>query len=304
MIPFPASKHRVLLATVLFGAGAALGCGNGRPASSSSPSTTSATFSEDDDVAAGLLEHHRHHHHGGVTLFIAMSLDTLGVSPEQRAAVEKIRKDLHTRMEPGTRAEQGLTAILADGLVAGTFDQAKVDAAVAQVTAAASAVHDASVDALNELHAVLTPPERAALVDKVEAHWAVWQKANSEESGATTSDGSRLTILAKDLDLAPEQVERIRAALGEGMKGAPRIDAQEIAAHVRGFGDAFRGEKFDAKTLSTAGPANAHLAGWGAAHMARFVELAGPVLTPEQRAKLASRLREHAGHDPSAETNQ
>src|ERR1019366_1403035 len=154
-----------------------------------------------DDAAAGLMEHHRQHHHGGVTLFIAMSLDTLGVSPEQHAAVEKIRTDLHARMEPAHTAEQNLAATLADGLAAGSIDAAKVDAAVAQVTAAAAAVHDASADALNELHTVLTPPQRAALVDKVEAHWAIWQKANAEETDPAKSEGGHLATLATELGL-------------------------------------------------------------------------------------------------------
>ena len=92
-------------------------------------------------------------------------------------------------MEPARAAEQSLLATLADGLAGANLDAARVDAAVAQVSAAAAAVHDASADALNELHAVLTPPERGALVDKVEAHWAVWQKANAEDVGPATPGG-------------------------------------------------------------------------------------------------------------------
>ena len=294
------TRRMGVVAAVLFGAQAVIGCGGS--GANTPPSTTAAstTAVEDDDAAAGLMEHHRYHHHGGVTLFIAMSLDTLGVSPEQRAAVEKIRTDLHARLEPARIAEQNLLATLADGLAASSFDATKVDAAAAQVSATAATVHDASADALNELHAVLTPPERAALVDKVESHWAVWQKANAEETEPAKSDGSHLATLATDLNLTPEQTDKIRAGLGDGMKGVPRLDPQEIAAHLRAFDDAFRSEKFDAKVLTTANGANAHLAGWGAAHMAHFVEVVGPVLTPEQRTTLAQRLREHATHDPSA----
>jgi len=243
-----------------------------------------------------LTEHHRHHHHGGVTLLIALSLDTLGVSPEQRAAVEKIRSVLHARMEPARAAEQRLVATLADGLAAANLDAASVDAAVGQVAAAAAKVHDASADALNELHAVLTPPERAALVEKVEAHWAVWQKANAEETDPRNPDHGQLAMLATDLDLTRDQVDKIRAALGEGMKAVPRLDPQEIATHLRAFGDASRGDKFDARVLATANGANAHLAGWGAARLAHFIEAVSPVLTPDQRARFVERLREHAAH--------
>jgi Spy/CpxP family protein refolding chaperone len=288
-----------IAATVLSAAGCAANAADTPPAVTATGATATA---ENDDAAAGLREHHRYHHHGGVTLFIAMSLDTLGVSPEQREAVERIRTDLHARMEPARTAEQNLVTILADGLAAGNIDGAKVDAAVAGVTAAGAAVHEASAGALNELHAALTPPQRAALVDKVESHWAVWQKANVEEGGPADRDG-HLATLATDLDLTPDQVDKIRAGLGEGMKAVPRLDPQEIPTHLRALGDAFRSEKFDARGLTTASSANAHLVGWGAAHMARFVEIVTPVLTPDQRAKLAERLREHASHDPSAQAN-
>jgi Spy/CpxP family protein refolding chaperone len=249
------------------------------------------------------MEHHRYHHHGGVTLFIAMSLDTLGVSPEQRAAVEKIRTDLHTWMDPARRAEQNLMAMLAEGLAAGSIDAATVDAGVTQVTVAAATVHDASAYALNELHNVLTPAQRGALVDKVESHWALWQKANAEEAGPTRQEGGHLAVLATDLRLTADQVDKIRAGLGDGMKSVPRLDPQEIAAHLRAFGDAFRSEKFDANELTTASSANAHMIDWGATQMAHFVETVNPVLTPDQRAKLAQRLREHATHNPSTQAN-
>jgi uncharacterized RmlC-like cupin family protein len=43
------------------------------------------------------------------------------------------------------------------------------------------------------------------------------------------------------------------------------------------------------------------MVGWAAAHMAHFLEAVSPVLTAEQRADFAQRLREHATHNPSAE---
>lgn len=104
------SKMRTI-ATVLFGALAAVSCGGA--SANARPPATAASASDVDEVAAGLTEHHRHHHHGGVTLLIALSLDTLGISPEQRPAVEKIRRDLHARMEPARAAQQRLAAALA-----------------------------------------------------------------------------------------------------------------------------------------------------------------------------------------------
>jgi Spy/CpxP family protein refolding chaperone len=289
------------IAAVFLGASVIVGCGGA--AANTPPPAAAARASDVDDVADALMEHHRHHHHGGVTLMIALSLDTLGISSEQRTAVEKIRRDLHARMELARAAEQGLVATLADGVAAANLDAAAVDAAIAQVTAAATSVHDASTDVLNELHAALTPPERAALVDKVEAHWAVWQKANAEEqtakaegSNPANPERGRLALLATDLGLTQDQIDKIRASLGERMKAVPRLDPQEISTYLRSFGDAFRGDKFDAKVFTRANDANAHLAGWGAAHLAHFIEAVSPVLTPDQRAEFAQRLREHSVH--------
>jgi Spy/CpxP family protein refolding chaperone len=280
-----------IAAIVLLGAGAALGCGGGA-ASSPPPQTASGPTADEQEATEGLVEHHRHHHHGGVTLLIAMSLDTLGVSPEQKAAVEKIRADLHARMQPAHAAEQSLVNTLADGVAQGTIDPAKVDSAVAQLTAAAGALHDASTDALNQLHAVLTPPQRAALVDKLEAHWTVWQKANSEEE-------DHVAHLASELGLTADQVQTIRGNLAASAKG-PRLDPQEVTAHIQAFGQAFRAPTFDAKTLTTGGTATAHMVGWGATQMARFVQAVSPVLTPDQRARFAQTLHEHGSHNPSA----
>jgi Spy/CpxP family protein refolding chaperone len=263
--------------------------------------TTVTITAADDDALASLAEYHSYHHHGGVTLLLAMSLDTLGVSPEQRAVVERIRIDLHKQMEPARVAERRLLATLVDGLSRSSMDAAKVDAAVGETAVAAASGLDASLEALSELHNVLTPPQRAALIDKIEAHWSVWQKANAVDAGPGYLNDGHLSTLALSLDLTAGQLDKIRGRLGDEMKAVPRLAPQEIESQLRTFGDAFRSETFDSRTLTTASSATAHMVGWGAAHMAHLVEAVSPVLTPDQRAKFAQGLREHASHDPSAQ---
>jgi Spy/CpxP family protein refolding chaperone len=285
-------------AVVLLGVGAAAGCG--ASSASARPAGTAAN-AVDDEESASLMEHHRYHHHGGVTLFIAMSLDTLGVSPEQRDAVEKIRARLYHAMEPARAAYRDLLDVLADGLDAASFDATKVDAAIAQVADASGAAHDASTSALNDLHAALTPPQRAALVDKVVSHLAVWRRENGAETDSTNAaERGHLATLTTELGLTPEQVEKIRGPLADRMRGVPRLDPQQIERHVRAFGDAFRSETFDARTLATGNAVNVRLVSWAAAHLAYVIETMSPVLEPGQRATLAQKLREHATHDPGA----
>jgi Spy/CpxP family protein refolding chaperone len=288
------------MTAVLLGAGAAIGCGGpaaGRPDALGPKSGPAAA-----DATAALLEHHRFHH-GGVTLWIAMSLDTLGLAPEQRAALEVIRSDLHARGAAARAAEQNLLAGLADGLAAASFNAARVEADIALMVAAATAVHDASAAALNELHARLTPPQRAALVHKVEAHWTVWHQANALDSAPPRTYHGHVATLATDLGLTPDQADKIRADLGERMKAVPPLNLQVIETHLRAFGEAFRSEHFDARTLTTANGANAHLVGWGVARLAHFVEAVSPLLAPDQRATLVQQLREHAIYNPNAEAN-
>ena len=284
------------------GSTAVAACGGGASASGTGQAQAPVSTQADEEAAADVTEHHRHHHHGGVSMFIAMSLDTLGVTPEQRAAVDKIQADLYARMEPARAAEQAVLETLADGIAAGAIDPGKVNAALAQLAAASAGIHDASADALNQLHAALTPEQRAALVDKVEAHWALWRQANADEVDVTPSApaGGHLKALAADLALTPDQIAKIRANLSAAIRDTPvKPDPQKIEAHVQAFGAAFKAETFDAKTLSTGGAANAHLASWGATRVALMFESVTPVLTADQRAKLAAQVREHAEHKES-----
>jgi Spy/CpxP family protein refolding chaperone len=289
-----------LVMGLLLGTGSALVACGGESATGAPPAAPTAAAAavspEDDEAVADLGEHHRHHHHGGVVMFIAMTLDSLGVSPEQAAAVEKIQGDLFAKMEPAHVAEQNMLNVLADGIAAGKIDTAKVDAAIDSVKTASTGVHEAVIDSLNQLHNVLTPEQRAALVDKVEAHWEVWKKANGQEekAGDATHPG-HLDRLAKDLNLAPDQVEKIRTTFADKVKSHPqKFDPAQVDAHIQEFGTAFKAATFDAKTLVRGPFVHQHLAVWGARRTAHFYEAIDPLLTPEQRVKLSAEIKEHA----------
>jgi hypothetical protein len=65
-------------------------------------------------AAAGLREHHRHHNSGGLTKFVAMSLDTLGTTDEAKhAQVDKLQAELEANMAPARAAEKELLETLA-----------------------------------------------------------------------------------------------------------------------------------------------------------------------------------------------
>ncbi|HTP29323.1 MAG TPA: hypothetical protein VMK12_27125 [Anaeromyxobacteraceae bacterium] len=257
---------------------------------------TNAAPSADDRASAELKEHDWHHHRGGVTQFIAMSLDTLGADDAKRPQIEKVQSDLHACMGPSGRIERDLHLTLADGIAVGAIDVAKVDALIERLDGTAATVHDCSVNALNQLHAILSPAERSELAEKVKAHWQVWRHVNHEARAGGRERGGRLAELARELDLTPTQVDKISADLqASPARPSGKFDPGEAEAHVQAFAAAFAADSFDAGSVT---PANVHLALHGARRMAHFYETVSPELTAEQRTTLARHLREHATHQP------
>jgi hypothetical protein len=254
-----------------------------------------------DQAVAELMEHHRHHHHGGVTKFIAMSLDTLGVAPAKEPKIDRLQKRLYVCMIPARDLEAGLLTILADGVAIGSVDAVKADATIGQLDAVASAVNGCSEGTLNKLHAVLSQAERVSLVDKVQAHADAWRQANSEAAAGGREKGGRLAALAGELNLTPDQVDKISAALQTDLAPlAGQFDPAMLQDHVQTFSKAFLQKSFNADLLTA--NVNGHIATYGAKRMALFYETAAPLLTPVQRATLAQHLREHAGRAQASAT--
>lgn len=318
------SRRSGLWSVLLVGA---VGCGNGTPQPRFPPGSaevqgrqaaaTSEVFRadtaqepEEDEPMADVREHHRHHHYGGFATFIAMSLDMLGTPagsapgtaaarPDQRAAIIEIQTEMFAKMQPAHDAEKEVLSMLADGIAAGKIDRARVDAAIAQLSAVAAGVHDAVADSLNRLHAILTRAQRAALIDKVDAQYQVWIEVNSPDLVEPDAQGGQLGRLATELGLSPDQVEKIQASFQSSMISVPALDQKAGAEHLRAFDRAFAGDAFDAKTLPTGAAVNAHIAAWGATRMASFCEAVAPVLTPDQRDRLANSVRRHANYKRS-----
>jgi Spy/CpxP family protein refolding chaperone len=260
------------------------------PATSAAAQAVTEEPGAEDEAAEQLRVHHRHHHHGGVAMFVHMAIDTLGVAPEKKAQLDKIQSDLHTAMGPARDASKNVMSILADGVAAGNVDKGKVDAAVAKEQAAVAQVHGAAADALNALHAALSPAERQTLADKVEAHAAVWKKVNAEEGVGSKDKGSRLEHMQRTLGLSSDQVDKISAALQKPT--TPKPDTTAMDGYVAAFVKAFPGDTFDAKTFNQANAANSAMAKHGIARMVTFYETVTPVLTADQRTKLADHLRQ------------
>jgi Spy/CpxP family protein refolding chaperone len=237
-------------------------------------------------------------------MLIGLALKDLpDLTADQKTAIEKIKGDLHAKMEPVRQANLGVETVLADGVAAGAVDRTKADAAIAQLTTAAAGMHDATADAITQLHNVLSPAQRAAIVDKITAHWTKWKDAHGQDEQGTEpkpKEGGPLAHIQKELGLSDDQVAKIKASFADGVKAAGQThDHKEVEGHLQAFFAAFKADTFDAKTLTTENDANKHIASWGATRMARFFEAVAPVLTPDQRNQLAAKIRERASKEPS-----
>ncbi len=253
---------------------------------------TAEEIAQDQAATEGIRDHHRHHH-GGIAQYILLSLDTLGLSPEQKAKVETIKADLHARTAPARDANKALLGVIADGVAAGKINHGKVDAALKNLATASAAAHDASADAFNQLHSVLTPVEREVLVDKIQAHWAIWRSVNVEEQVGSHEKGSHIEHFAHEESLTPEQTDKLAVALHTTGKPDARghVDPAEVEQYLKTFTAAFASETFDAKALG-GGPISGHVATAGGWRLAHFFEKATPILTPEQRTNVAQHLRD------------
>lgn len=238
---------------------------------------------------ADLIEHHRHHHHGGALLLIAMSLDTLALPPDQEQRIERLQSALVAKLRPARVAEQDLMGLLANEIEASSIDRRQVDVAIARLAAASAAVADASADDLDKLHAALTPPERVALMQKLQAHWALWKRANAGEHDPVAT-------IAGELDLTPAQMEAVRSDPGLA-PSAGSLHEAEIEQRLEAFAKAFTSDSFDAKSLPGRADTNRHMAEWGSTRVARFCEAASPLLNEAQRHTLVKLMREHLAHD-------
>ncbi len=269
---------------------AALACSGGDAVSSPAARTSPDRATDTAAVTA-----YRHRNHGGVIRLISVALQEVDLTPDQKVKLEMLRTALIAQIEPERAAGRELSDTLADGVAAGAVDRAKAEVAEAKLGEAAAQLRGAMTDGLDRLHAILTPPQRAALIAKMQVLWANWK---DEWATATpelpTSD---MAILTEKLGLSPDQVSRIQARFSSAMQGVvAEYGPRDVAARAQAFGAAFAADGFDARASEPHGVAPP--TGFGGTRMTRFFEAFAPELTPAQRTTLAQAIRDHANrHD-------
>lgn len=227
------------------------------------------------------------------------SMDELDLRPEQRSAIQTIRSGLESKTQAVRDARHDLAFVVADQIASGRIDDAIVNQKLAVLV---QAVRDSKLpvqDALNQLHAALDPAQRRALVDKLRDKGMALRDRVGERGGGRAVVRARLGRLADELGLTGEQKLTIRDRAREEFQGAglDETKREEVRARLREIGQAFATEQFDARALDIGreAPDVTQKVSLG---LVRFVKVVVPVLSPAQRAKLATLVKQKAAARP------
>jgi len=261
----------------------ALGCSGG--ATTSEPPVTAETATTRAPVAQGA--------HGVVKL-AGDALGDVPLTASQRAAIEKLAADTEARHAPVRAAHRDLALAVAAQVQVGQIDRAALQPKIDALVAALRATQPADRASLEQLHEILTHDQRVAFVDALKAR--IHHKVGDPKAKHP------LAQWAADLQLSDDQKTQIKTALRQRFQamrqraaagehaGAPWAEARERGHKML---DAFEQDRF---VMDEVAPAQdlSQKAVHGADHMLGMIETVLPILTPEQRATAAQKLRDRA----------
>ncbi|MCA9586043.1 MAG: Spy/CpxP family protein refolding chaperone [Myxococcales bacterium] len=264
----------------------------------------------------------------GMVKVLGEALGEVPLRAEQRTELEKIATDADARHAPLAAARKDLMVTLADQVAKGQIDRAVLDAKMTQMRTDAERVRAEDGASLAKVHALLDKDQRAAFADALDArfekfghgHHAKGAPHAAHHKGGFAGGFGHMKALADELKLTDEQKEKIfatfkearaemRAHWGEKREGAEgagpdaRVRGEgppKFAQHRRGpkLSDAFRADKLDLTQLGPKAEQHAHMKSM----IDRGVSMGEkilPILTPEQRAILAAKIKARADKDPS-----
>ena len=239
----------------------------------------------------------------------------------QRARVTELFRAAEARhataWKSSAEARKALLLAVADQVQAGAIDEAGLKPKIDAVAAPMKKVRDEDRASLVELHKTLTPEQRAAFVDALPKHMresfmgkmgthAEHRPPPPAANGAEPAPppaaehhfakmhmGGPLMEAWKELDLTSDQRDQLKELFKKEIAGGKPM-REAFAGHREERKQAlesFKSDSFDGTAL-LAPPKGEDRA----EKMVHFAAKALPILTPEQRAKVATMLRDRAAH--------
>ncbi len=253
------------------------------------PITVAPALSPD----TGLLSRKRPPFHSGFVGLVLRSGREADLAPEQKIAVGDIQQRLEDE-EPPLSTLNDFRADLVSGIRAGKLDEKKLQDDYAAIDQNLLLQQKAQADAIDALHAALDATARGLLVAAARLRLEAMFRARPElaDAGGLVEQARvnhQLGRVKVELGLDEAQAEKVKPmlaksgvspAVGEALKARVRAHAEEMLA-------AFEKDPLDAHALdlSPAGgksPPHASLE-----RETKFIGQVLPLLTPEQRERLA-----------------
>ncbi len=221
----------------------------------------------------------RHGSHDGPSAEICEAIECTEAQQEQV-------KSIFARPEHGERPERpdlsAAHAELAKAFATPDFNEADLLAWAEQLPDR-SERGSHRVDAMSELHTILTPEQRTALAAKVSAGEVFAGRRHGKHERPEGSDHAerRIKHFCESLDCTEAQRTELTAVFAKKHESRPDPQARQDA-----IAEAFKGDTFDAEGLRESCE---HDPGDDAGTLAEV----HTVLTPEQRTVLAERIAKH-----------
>jgi Spy/CpxP family protein refolding chaperone len=229
--------------------------------------------------------------HGQGLFGQALQLDSL--TADQRASIEGVLQSERAATTPVRQARARVLTTLALQVEAGAVDPGLLAPQVRAQQGAAMAALPATRDAIQKIHDILTPAQRSQLVDAIESH----APRRAHDGGAAPTPlehlGAKLGLTAAQKQQIASNLDAARQAHATGSD--PAVPGGGRWRARRAWLESFRSDSFSASSLS--GDSAQAAMDRRANRVEEVIQAAIPVLTPAQRAEVATHLRARAAHD-------
>lgn len=281
------------------------------------PEATPAAGAATDARRKGKGDHHgRKGHHKGhrdpAGMLLRTALKELDLTAEQRAKLEGLRDGKRGAKGQG-HGPADFHQSLIKALETGTLDRAALEAEMKAKQKLAEEQTEQRNERLATLHATLTPQQRQTLVASVRARLEAKaakhaDKPDGDRKGCKDKRGflgrgdhgcKMIAKLTRGLDLTDEQQAQIDSLTAKAEASRPsgedRTDKwADKLAQIGALLDAFAADSFDPAASAPASKPMKDPAAKIALHADQIEALIG-ILTAEQRAQLAERIKSHPG---------
>ena len=275
------TKSRLLLSlpVALVLTSASLGC-------SGTASTEPAVASPEAATSRAPVAQSTH----GVVKAIGDAMGDVPITASQRAAIESLASAADARHTATRAARHDLTLAIAAQVQAGAIDRTALQPKLDALVAALKQAQPADRAAFEQLHGLLTPDQRTAFVDAIEA------RIGEHVGKAKGMHG--LHQWAADLNLSDAQRAQIKDALHRAWQAkAGGHEGHEPWGEAKEHGQklmaAFKQDRFVMDEVAPPRDVAAR-AQTMSDHLLGVAQIALPILTPEQRTIAAQKLRDRA----------